>query len=365
MRTKRPFTLEEIAQVTGATVERGGPAIRGVSPPERAEPGDLAVIADARNERLLSSSRASALLLKAARPELPHAQLIHPDPMQALITLLEMLGSSDARPSGIHPTAVVALTARLGEHVRLGPQVVVEANAVIEDHVQVGAGCFIGEGVHVGSETILHPRVTLLQGVTVGARVIIQSGSVVGADGFGYRWSGTAHTKIPQLGSVVIEDDVHLGACCTIDRATLGETRIGARTRIDNLVHVGHNVQVGADCLLVAQVGIAGSAVIGDRAVLAGQVGVADHSVIGAGAVVGAQSGVHGRVAPGEVVSGTPILPHRVWRRVSAALPRLPELIRQLRAVAVPALAVGLPGLSETPSSPPDFAPPEQHGQVG
>jgi UDP-3-O-[3-hydroxymyristoyl] glucosamine N-acyltransferase len=185
--------------------------------------------------------------------------------------------------------------------------------------------------VTIGPDCVLHPRVVVLAGSMLGSRVTVQAGTVIGSDGYGYRWDGMRHRKVPQVGRVVIGDDVEIGANCAIDRGALGETVIGAGTKIDNLVHVGHNVRIGEHCLIIAQVGLSGSARVGRRVILAGQVGVADHSEIGDGTIAVAKSGIHGRVGAGEVVAGYPALPHAVWRRVSAALPRLPELVRAVR----------------------------------
>jgi len=339
-----PLPFLSLVELTGGLIFRDGPAITGVASLEDAQPGDLSVYADKRYASLLKTTRASVLLVSSPLPELAVGQIIHPEPMLVLGKVLQHLWPAPELPPGIHPSAVVHETAQLGAGVTLGPHVVIEAHARIGDGSRLEAGCFVGHSAQLGPGCQLHPGVKVLHGCRLGARVLVQAGTVIGSDGFGYRWDGQQHQKIPQVGIVDIGDDVEIGANCTLDRATLGATVIGAGCRLDNLVHVGHNVQVGAQTLLIAQVGISGSARIGRNVILAGQVGVADHSVIEDRAVVVAQSGVHGRVAAGEVVAGTPIMPHPVWRKVSASLPYLPELMIQARR-GRNAAASSLPGV--------------------
>ena len=213
----------------------------------------------------------------------------------------------------------------------VGPFAVVERRARIGRGSRVGALCFVGEGARLGEDVQLYPRVVVRDGVQIGNRVIVHSGAVLGADGFGYAFDGHAHRKIPQVGGVRIEDDVEIGANTTVDRATLGVTVIGRGSKLDNLVQVAHNCEIGEDVLLVAQVGVAGSCRIGSRAVLAGQVGVADHTTIGAGAIITAKSGVTGEIPAGTVWSGIPARPTGEFRRIWAAQGRLPDLLRRVR----------------------------------
>jgi len=227
----------------------------------------------------------------------------------------------------------VAPGARVDPSASVGPGAVIEDGVVIGARTKVGALCFIGAGAVLGDDVVLHPRAVVTDGVSIGNRVIIHSGAVLGADGFGYAFDGTAHRKIPQVGGLRIEDDVEIGANAAIDRATLGETRIRRGSKIDNLVQVGHNCDVGEDVILVSQVGISGSCTIGNRAILAGQVGVADHVTIGEGAVLTAQSGVPADVTAGEVWSGTPSRPAAETRRIWAAEAMLPDLVRKVRAL--------------------------------
>ncbi len=323
--------LEEIAARVGATLVGPDVEIRGVASLEDAGPGDLSVYDDPRYARVLTRTRATAVLLAQYREDLGASQLVHPEPMMAFCEVLELFHPGVREVSGVHATAVVSPEAELEAGVSIGPRAVVESGARLGRGVVIGAGGYVGREVEIGDGTELAPGVVVLSGCRVGSGVVIQAGTVVGSDGYGYRWDGERYRKVPQVGNVVIEDAVEVGANCTIDRATIGSTVIGAGTKLDNLVHVGHNVRIGRHCLIVAQVGIAGSVRIGDRVTVAGQTGIADHAVIEDGAVVVARSGVHGRVREGAVVAGTPIMPHEVWRKASAALRRLPGLVRTVR----------------------------------
>jgi UDP-3-O-[3-hydroxymyristoyl] glucosamine N-acyltransferase len=219
----------------------------------------------------------------------------------------------------------------LGAEVSVGPFAVIEAGAVLGDRVRIGPHSVVGAGSKLGVDTLLHPHVTLYPGTVLGERCIVHSGARLGSDGFGYAWTGTEHRKVPQVGGCRLGDDVEIGANTTIDRGSIGDTRVGQGTKIDNLVQLGHNVRVGERAILISQVGIAGSTTVGDGAVLGGQVGVGGHLEIGAGARVGAQAGVTGDVPAGETVSGYPARPHRLALRAQAVTLRLPEILRRLR----------------------------------
>lgn len=231
----------------------------------------------------------------------------------------------------------IDLTAVIGENVCIGEDVSIGAHAIIEDSAEIGArsiiypGVFIGEGVKVGDDVIIYPNAVLYEGTILGNRVIIHAGVVLGSDGFGFATVNGKHIKIPQVGNVVIEDDVEIGANTAIDRATTGVTKVCRGTKMDNLIQVGHNVIIGEDCLVVGQVGIAGSTHIGDRVILGGQAGIAGHLKIGDGSVVMAQTGVIGNLPENSQVFGTPDRPHKEKMRIEASLSRLPELIRIVR----------------------------------
>jgi UDP-3-O-[3-hydroxymyristoyl] glucosamine N-acyltransferase len=328
------FTLGRIAEALGATLE-GDPnrLIIGVAPLEKAGPEHVSFLVNPRFLRAAAHSAAGAVVVSRTIEGLPQALLRVDSAQAALIPLLRLFYPEAPILPGVHPAAIVAPSARVDPSASVGPYTVVEDGAVIGARSKVGALCFVGAGAVLADDVVLHPRAVVSDGVLIGNRVIIHSGAVLGADGFGYAFDGTAHRKIPQVGGLRIEDDVEIGANTTIDRATLGETRIRRGSKIDNLVQVGHNCDVGEDVILVSQVGISGSCTIGNRAILAGQVGVADHVTIGAGAVLTAQSGVPNDVAAGEVWSGTPSRPAPERRRIWAAETMLPELVRKVRAL--------------------------------
>jgi UDP-3-O-[3-hydroxymyristoyl] glucosamine N-acyltransferase len=328
------FTLGRIAEALGATLE-GDPArlILGVAPLDAAGPEHVSFLSHARYTRAAARSAAGAVVVGREVAGLPQALLRVDSPQVAMITLLRMFHPEPASVPGVHPTAVVAAGASVHPSAAVGACAVIERDARVGARSRIGALCFVGAGAMLGDDVTLHPRVVVEDGVLIGNRVVVHAGAVLGADGFGYAFDGTAHRKIPQVGGLRIGDDVEIGANTTIDRATLGETRIGRGSKIDNLVQVGHNCDVGEDVILVAQVGISGSCTIGDRAVLAGQAGIADHVTIGAGAVVTAQSGVPSEVPPGEIWGGLPSRPFAETRRIWIAEGLLPDLVRKFRAL--------------------------------
>jgi UDP-3-O-[3-hydroxymyristoyl] glucosamine N-acyltransferase len=327
-------SLGELASLVGGELA-GDPAlvIRDLAPLEQAEAGDLSFVTGRRYQAAAERSRASAFLVPPGL-ELPGRAVIRvSEPLLAVAALLRLFHPESAPPPGVHPTAVVADSARVAAdatvlaYAVVGPDSVVERRAILHPHVVLGPRCRVGEG------SVLHAHVVLREDVDVGRGVVVHAGAVLGADGFGYVFDGTGHRKIPQVGRVVVEDEVEIGANVTIDRATLGATVVGRGTKIDNLVQIGHNTVIGADTIVVAQTGISGSCRVGSRVVLAGQVGLADHVTVGDGAQVGAQSGVHGNVPAGARVLGTPAIPGPEARRTMAALPRLPDLVRTVRAL--------------------------------
>ncbi len=326
--------LSEIATHVGGTVEGDGTLeIRRIASLETAGPGDLTFLGSPKLAAVAAASKASAIFLSRKAAPVAATAVRVDDPYLAFAEALDLLYPAP-RPAapGIHPTAVVAPGARIAPGAAIGPYVVIAGdveigrNACFGPHVVIHAGCRIGDDV------TLHSRVTLREGTRIGHRVIVHDGSVLGADGFGFtkRKDGT-HRKIPQVGIVVIEDDVEIQASCCIDRATLGETRIGRGTKIDNLVQVGHNCVVGPDTILCAQVGLSGTSIIGRGVTLAGQVGAGGHLTVGDGATAIAQSGIAGDVEAGHVVGGSPAIEAREWMRAAPVFRRLPELAHEVR----------------------------------
>ena len=330
----RLLTADDVARRVKGQL-RGDPAARvgAIAPLDRAGAEDLSFLSGAKYAPLFATSAAGVVLVAPDLAEsagVARARIVVDKPHEALLELIPHFYPQRRRAAGVHATA------RLGRGVRLGSGVTIDANVVLEDDVAVGDGTWIGAnsvlqaGARVGAECSLYPGVTLYGGARVGRRVIVHAGARIGSDGFGYVFRGGAHQKIPHVGRCIIEDDVEIGANSTIDRGSIDDTVVGAGTKIDNLVHVGHNVRIGRLCLLMAQVGIAGSARIEDGVIIAGQAGLAGHITIGAGARVAAQAGVFGDVPARETWSGYPARPHRESLRATAALFKLAGMLKPL-----------------------------------
>lgn len=325
--------LGSIAKALGCRI-KGDPdlEITGVAGLEDASPTELTFLSNPRYASLVAKTRAAALLADASLEVPGLAVLISSDPYLDFARALELFHPASRREPGIHPTAVVAGSARLGPGASVAPYVVIEddaeigANAVLHPHV------VIERGARVGDDFTAHCGVTVCQGSRIGNRVLLHQRVTIGSDGFGFarRPDGT-HKKIPQTGRVVLGDDVEVQAGSCIDRAAVGETRIGNGTIVDNLVQIGHAVKIGDNSVLCAQVGIAGSTTIGSDCILAGQVGVINHLDIGNGVVVTAQSGIGHDLPDGAKVSGSPAFDNRRWLRSTAVYGRLPEIDRDVR----------------------------------
>jgi UDP-3-O-[3-hydroxymyristoyl] glucosamine N-acyltransferase len=330
------YRLAELAELIGGWVE-GDPerAVEAVRSLETAGPGDLSFLKDPRYRGQAAASAAGALLVGASLADAVPGRdlLIADDPSWALARLLAHLHPEESRPPGIHPTAILDPNCAVDPAAHVGPYAVIGAGSRIAAGAAVLAFVAVGRGCTVGEGAVLHPHAVLYDGTEVGVGCIVHAGVVLGADGFGYATHGGAHHKVPQIGRVVLAADVEVGANSTIDRATLGETRIGAGTKIDNLVQVGHNVVTGRHCILCGQAGIAGSARLGSYVVLAGQSGVAGHIELGDGAQVAAKSAALTSVEPRTAVAGIPAIEMRKWRRQAVLLSRLDEIVRRLRAV--------------------------------
>ena len=320
--------------MTGATLAGpGGLVLRGIAPLADAGEVELSFVAGSRHARAARESRAGALIVASLEHAGGRPALVHPNPMLALAAALTHLHPEPPPRAERAASAWISPEARIGRDVAIGPGAVVEAGAVVGDRAAIGANAFVGEGAEIGDDSRIGVNAVVAAGCRVGARCRLLPGAVVGADGFGYVWDGREHRRIPQVGIVVLEDDVDVGANACIDRAALSETRIGRGTKIDNLVQIGHNVTVGEHSILCGQVGVAGSAKIGKNVTLAGQVGVGDRMVVGDRATVTAQGGVMADVEGGAVVSGMPAERHADFLRREAAADRLPELFERVRAL--------------------------------
>ena len=332
--TRAGFTLGELAEALQARLD-GDPTrvVTGVAPLDSAGPDQISFLTDARYHDAARASRAGAFLAASDAADLPGPTLRCAAPQHALIDLVRLFHPPAPILPGVDRTAVVAADARVDPSASVGPLTVIDSGAVIAAGVRLHALVYVGSGVEIGQGTVIHPHVSLQAGVRIGRRVVVHAGAVLGADGFGFAFDGSAHRKIPQVGGVLIEDDVEIGANTTIDRATFGDTIVRRGTKIDNLVQIGHNVEVGEHSLLVAQVGVSGSSRLGRGVVLAGQVGVADHVSLGDGVVAGAQAGIRGSLEAGARVLGTPARPIAQARRIMVAEGRLPELLRRVRAL--------------------------------
>ncbi|NLP05737.1 UDP-3-O-(3-hydroxymyristoyl)glucosamine N-acyltransferase [Candidatus Fermentibacteria bacterium] len=332
-------SLGELASALGGSLEGpdGSLPVRGVASIQDAGPDEVCYFGNPRYRRFLATTRSMAVITSRRVETSARNMILVGDAYEGFRKALEIFAPDRSSAfRGIHPSAVVAGDALLGEDVSVGPCAVIDREARIGESTAVGAGCYIGPGVKIGRSCSLHPRVVLEAGTLVGDRVVIHAGTVVGSDGFGFVPDPSGHRKIPQNGIVEIEDDVEIGANCAIDRAVTGSTRISRFTKLDNLIHVAHNVVIGPGCLLAAQVGISGSTSIGSGVVFGGQAGLSGHIEIGDRATIAAQAGVTKSVRAGETVSGYPARPHARALRVDAALSRLPEILDRLKGLLGP-----------------------------
>ena len=328
-------TLREVARMIDGRVE-GDPSIRvsGVAPLDQARPEELGFLAQRRYLRYLSETLAKAVLVSESLSQevrdIPGRVVVR-DAHGALPRLLAHFHPETPVEPGIHPTAVLGRGVVLGEEISVGPYAVLEHGVVLGNRVKIGSHAVLGAGSVVGEESVLHPHVVLYPGTQIGARVVLHAGACLGVDGFGYATVAGKHRKIPQVGVCVVEDEVEIGSNTCIDRGSIGRTVVGAGTKLDNLIHLAHNVRLGEGVLMAAMVGIAGSTRVGDGVMLGGQVGIIGHAEIGAGAKIGAQAGVIGDIAPGETVSGYPARNNREYLRAMGLAFRLPEAFRRIQ----------------------------------
>jgi UDP-3-O-[3-hydroxymyristoyl] glucosamine N-acyltransferase len=329
------LTAGEVASLVGGEL-RGDPTrlVEGVGTLEEAGPNALSFVASARYLPYLQASQAAVVLVgREFGDRVPEGRcaVVVDDPHRALRTILTRWYPAPEVTPGIHPTAIVDPTAHVDPSAEVGPYAVVGEGVRIGGGCRIGAHAVVGDGCTLGQDVTIHPHATLYPGATLGERVVVHSGARVGKEGFGFVWAEGGYRRIPQVGGCILEDDVEIGANVTVDRGSVGNTVIGAGSKVDNLVHVGHNVKIGKHVLLVAQVGISGSTVVGDGAVLAGQVGVAGHIRIGTRARIAGRGGVTSDVPDGETYSGFPARPHRDTLRAQAALFKLPDLLKRLK----------------------------------
>jgi UDP-3-O-[3-hydroxymyristoyl] glucosamine N-acyltransferase len=329
------MTVGEIAELLhGKVIGNSQAAIRGLAKIEEAGPDDLTFIANPKYAKYLEESRAGVILVNSSLTPSDGTVIVVDDPYLCFVKLLEIFYPEVREVEiGIHPSAAVDNTAELGEGVAVGACCVIESGARIGAETVLYPHAFVGCNVVIGDHCTIHSHASLRCGVRLGNHVVIQNGAVIGSDGFGFAAEMEKFRKIPQVGIVVIEDDVEIGANTTIDRATIGQTLIRRGTKIDNLCQIAHNVTIGRHCVIAAQTGIAGSTSIGDHCQMGGQVGMVGHLKIGDGAMFGAQSGVSNNVASGSIVSGSPSRPIAAWRRIEASLNRLPDLLKRVREI--------------------------------
>lgn len=330
--------LAALAEHLGATLH-GDPEteISGLCGIETAGPGHVTFVSNPRYAGLARTTQAGAVIVEPNFPEITAATLRIPNPYLAFARTIELFYQPPAYAPGIHPTAVIAATATIGADAHIGAYAVIGDHVTIGDHATILPHVVLYPGVTVGSHFFAHAHAVVREHCQLGDHVILQNGAIIGGDGYGFakqipHAEGEAWYKIIQSGPTVLEDRVEVQANSTVDRATIGETRIRAGVKIDNLVQIGHGSDVGTDTLLCAQVGLAGSSTVGKSVILAGQVGVVGHSVIGDNVVVTAQSGVPGDVPAGKTISGSPAFDHMQWMKSVALFNRLPEIVRKLRA---------------------------------
>jgi UDP-3-O-[3-hydroxymyristoyl] glucosamine N-acyltransferase len=327
-----PHTLGELAALVGG--ELRGPAdlvVSGIAAVNQATPQDITFITGKRYVRLAEASQAAAFIVSPEYAEIPRPLIVVPHPYLAYAQVAALFVPPRQRRPGISDQAFLGQGVELAEDVSIAPLVFLGDHTRVGDRATIMAGSVIGHEVVLGPDALIYPNVAILDRCQVGARVIIHSGTVIGADGFGFVPLPTGFHKIPQLGVVVIEDDVEIGANCTVDRGALGETRIGKGVKIDNLVQVAHNVTIGDHSIIVAQAGIAGSTKVGKRVALGGQAGLVGHIELGDGVQVGAQSGVTHSIPPGQVVLGSPARAHREFLTINAHVSKLPDMYQRLK----------------------------------
>ena len=329
----REQTLQQLADLVGGSVA-GDPqlVVCGLNGIEQAGPGEITFLLDARHLPLPEGCRASACIVPTGCGPLPLSTIVTDQPAVAAARIHAFLLEQPFAARGVHPSAVVGSDCRIPEQVSVGPLVCLGDRVVLGERVTIHPGAVIGSDTTIGDDTVIHANVTVAERCTIGSRVILHHGAVIGSDGFGFATDNRGnHYRKPQVGTVRIDDDVEIGANACVDRAAFGTTWVQAGTKMDNLVMVGHNVVVGANSILVAQTGIAGSTTLGRNVILGAKAGVAGHLHIGDRVMAAAMSGIHNDQPAGAIVGGTPAFEAKAWARAAAAFSRLPELVRESR----------------------------------
>lgn len=326
------LSLKKIANLVGGNVIGNDSfIIEGINSLDAATQGEISFFADRKYKESLRKTKASAIIVSEENLLFKGPQVVVSNPALAYAKVVSIFAPPVPRYPGISEQAVLHVSARIGKDVSIFPLVYVGEEASIGNDAVLFPGVFIGDRVRIGNGTVVYPNVTILQDCQIGNNVIIHAGTVIGSDGFGFVRDGAVSVKIPQIGTVRIDDDVEIGANSCIDRAALGKTWIKRGVKTDNLVHVAHNVVIGEDTIIVAQAAISGTVHIGSQVIIGGQVGISDHVEIGDRVMIGSQSGVPKSIPSGEVVSGTPAMPHRLWLKTSGIIRRLPQFNEHLR----------------------------------
>lgn len=326
------LSIHKIAElVKGQVVGDADFVVRGVAAFDEAGPDDVTFAISAKYRERIDETGAGAVIVPLEVRESKKILVRVENPYLALAKVSTLLYEAHPPVIGISQLASVGKNFRCGKDISVYPGVFIGDDVTVGDRVTLDPGVVVGNSVKMGNDVIVRANVSILERCQIGSRVLIHAGSVIGSDGFGFASDGDKYYKIPQIGIVRIDDDVEIGACNTVDRATFGQTWIKRGVKTDNLVHIAHNVVVGEDTVLVAQVGISGSVTIGNHAILAGQAGVAQHVAIGNRVTIGGQSGISKSVPDGQTVSGTPGMPHRLWLKISNIIPKLPDMKKTLR----------------------------------
>lgn len=334
----KSISLKDLAaSCNGYVVGDENVKVSSIASLEVAKEGELTFLTGSKDIskkiELLKEAKAGAVITSEGMPQLPVPSIRLKNPHLGLIAALNFFRENIDTDYHIHPTAYVSKKARVAESAVIGPNAVVEDGAVIGSGAQVRASAYVGYNAFIGANSLLYPGVRVLENCVVGANCIIQANSVIGSDGYGFTQEQGEHIKVPQVGNVVLEDNVEIGACCTIDRATMESTIVGEGTKTDNQIHIAHNVRVGKRCLLVAQVGISGGTVLEDYVVMAGKSGASGHITIGKGTTVLACGVVTNNLPAGSYVSGYPVKPHQEELRIKSSMRKLPELLKRVRDI--------------------------------